>query len=405
MKGGKKMKAKQMMTLFYSLLGTIALLASPAMAAEPIKIANIEALSGPFEQFGNQSRVGFELGMAYATDGTMKLLDRPVEIIVKDSQIKPAIGKQLLTEAYKDDKVDLAVGPTSSAVAMAMLPVPMEFKKILVVEPAVSDTITGKDSNRYVFKTSRNSSHDAIGNALVIAKPGVHIATVAQDYTFGRTFVEKYKQACEAKGAKIVIEEFLPIKTVDFTASAQRIIKAMKDIKGEKYLFLNWAGKGSPLNKFHSMKLNEKYGIKLTTGGNILPVLKGYKPFAGMEGSGYYYHTNPQNQMNEWLIAEHKKRFKGMPPDFFNCGGFAAAIFVAEAIKKAGSTDTEKLIAAMEGMEWMTPKGKMIMRKEDHQALQSMFHFKLKVDPDVAWAVPELVKEQTIEELNIPLTR
>jgi branched-chain amino acid transport system substrate-binding protein len=53
----------------------------------------------------------------------------------------------------------------------------------------------------------------------------------------------------------------------------------------------------------------------------------------------------------------------------------------------------------------MTPKGKMIMRKEDHQALQSMFHFKLKVDPDVAWAVPALVKEQTIEELNIPLTR
>jgi branched-chain amino acid transport system substrate-binding protein len=288
---------------------------------------------------------------------------------------------------------------------MAMLPVPQEFKKILVVEPAVSDTITGKDSNRYVFKTSRNSSHDAIGNALVLARPGVSIATVAQDYTFGHTFVEKYKKAAEAKGAKIVIEEFLPIKTVDFTASSQRIIKAMKDLKGEKYLFLNWAGKGNPLKKFHAMKLDEKYGIKLTTGGNIIPALKGYKIFSGMEGSGYYYHTNPDNKMNDWLIAEHKKRFKGMPPDFFTCGGFAAAMFVTEAIKKAGSTDTETLIAAMEGLEWMTPKGKMIMRKEDHQALQSMFHFKLKVDPDVAWAVPQLVKVQTIEELNIPLTR
>jgi branched-chain amino acid transport system substrate-binding protein len=383
----------------------LVVLVLPAMSAEPIKIANIEALSGPFEQFGNQSKVGFQLGMEYYTKGTMQLIGRPVEIIVKDSQIKPAVGKQLLTEAYKDDQVDLAVGPTSSAVAMAMLPVAMEFKKVLVVEPAVSDTITGKDSNRYVFKTSRNSSHDAIGNALVLARPGVHVATVAQDYTFGRTFVEKYKKACEAKGAKIVIEEYLPIKTADFTASAQRIIKAMKDIKGEKYLFLNWAGKGSPLNKFHDMKLDEKYGIKLTTGGNIIPALKGYKPFAGMEGSGYYYHTNPKNEMNDWLIAEHKKRFKGMPPDFFVCGGFAAAVFVAQAIEKAGSTDTEKLIAAMEGMEWMTPKGKMIMRKEDHQALQVMYHFKLKVDPNVAWAVPELVKEQSIEELNIPLTR
>jgi branched-chain amino acid transport system substrate-binding protein len=53
----------------------------------------------------------------------------------------------------------------------------------------------------------------------------------------------------------------------------------------------------------------------------------------------------------------------------------------------------------------MTPKGKMIMRKQDHQALQAMFHFKLKVDPKAPWAVPELVKIQTIEDLNIPLTR
>jgi branched-chain amino acid transport system substrate-binding protein len=196
------------------------------------------------------------------------------------------------------------------------------------------------------------------------------------------------------------------MKTVDFTASAQRIIKAMKDLKGEKYLFLNWAGKGSPLNKFHQMKLDEKYGIRLTTGGNIIPVLKAYKAFPGMEGSAYYYHgLIKNNEMNDWLIAEHKKRFKGMPPDFFHCGGFAAAIFVAKAIEKAGSTDTEKLIAAMEGLEWMTPKGKMIMRKEDHQALQQQFHFKLRVDPNVAWAIPELVKVQTIKDLNIPLTR
>ena len=396
---------KKVSVLFLILIFVSGSLAVSSMAAEPIKIANIEALSGPFEQFGNQAKVGFQMGLEYYTKGTMELIGRPIEIIVKDSQIKPAVGKQLLTEAYKDDKVDLAVGPTSSAVAVAMLPVPLEFKKILVVEPAVSDAITGKDSNRYVFKTSRNSSHDAIGNALVLARPGVSVATVAQDYTFGRTFGEKYKAACEAKGAKVVIEEYLPMKTVDFTASAQRIIKAMKDLPGVKYLFLNWAGKGSPLNKFHSMKLDEKYGIKLTTGGNIIPGLKAFKAFPGMQGSAYYYHGMVQNPMNDWLIEEHKKRFKGMPPDFFHCGGFAAAIFVAKAIEKAGSTDTEALIAAMEGLEWETPKGKMIMRKEDHQALQSMFHFKLRVDPDVDWAIPELIKVQTIEELNIPLTR
>lgn len=399
------MKGKPIVKVCLLLIVAGSLFSSSALAEGPIKIAVIEALSGPFEQFGNQTLTGFKMGLEYATQNSMKLLGRPVKIIVKDTQIKPDVGKRLLTEAYKDDQVDLAVGPTSSAVAMAMLPVPQEFKKILVVEPAVADTVTGPESNRYVFKTSRNSSHDAIGNALVLARPGVNIAVVAQDYAFGRVFVEKYKKAVEEKGAKIVTEEFLPIKTIDFTAAAQRIVKAMKDVKGEKYLFLTWAGKGSPLNKFHGMLLDQKYGIKLTTGGNILPVLKAYKAFPGMEGSCYYYHEIPDNKMNDWLVTEYKKRHKGEPPDFFHCGGFAAAMFVATAIEKAGTTETEKLISTMEGLEWMTPKGKMIMRKEDHQALQAQFHFKLKVDPKVDWAVPELVRVQSIEDLNIPRTR
>ena len=128
----KRTKVKVIMFCFAVITIGLALSVPPATAAEPIKIANITALSGPFEQFGNQSRVGFKMGMEYATNGTMKLLGRSVEIIVRDSQIKPAVGKQLLTEAYKDDKVDLAVGPTSSAVAMAMLPVPADFFSLLV---------------------------------------------------------------------------------------------------------------------------------------------------------------------------------------------------------------------------------------------------------------------------------
>ena len=74
------------------------------------------------------------------------------------------------------------------------------------------------------------------------------------------------------------------------------------------------------------------------------------------------------------------------------------------AVAKAKSTDTEKLIAAMEGMEFDTPKGKMVFRKEDHQALQSMYHFKVRSDPAVAWAIPELVRELKIEDMEIPIT-
>lgn len=373
-----------------------------AFSAEPIKIAQVVGVTGPYEAYTKQSTDGFKMGLEYATNGTNMVLGRPIEVIIKDTQLKPDRGKQLLTEAYKDDKVDLAVGPVSSAVGLAMLPVAQEFKKILLVEPAVADSITGKAWNRYIFRTGRNSSQDAVSNAVAIAKPGVVIATLAQDYAFGRDGVAAYKEAAEAKGAKIIHEEYVPIKTADFTAPAQRIIRAMKDAKGDKYLFIIWAGKGNPLGKLHQMKLQEKYDIKLTSGGNILAALKLYKPLVGMEGATYYYYENPENEINDWLVKEHFKRFDA-PPDFFTCGGMSAALAVVGGLKKAGSTDTEKLIAAMEGMHFQTPKGEMVFRKEDHQALQSMFHFKIAAKPDVEWGIPELVRELTWQDMDIPI--
>ena len=82
----------------------------------------------------------------------------------------------------------------------------------------------------------------------------------------------------------------------------------------------------------------------------------------------------------------------------------SAAIAVVEALKRTkGDTNTNKLIAAMEGMSFQTPKGKMVFRKEDHQALQDMYHFKIKVDPAFAWGVPELVREIKAEEMQVPI--
>src|ERR1700736_5650654 len=122
----------------------------------------------------------------------------------------------------------------------------------------------------------------------------------------------------------------------------------------------------------------------------------------GMEGATYYYYDIPKNPVNDWLVAEHQKRFNA-PPDFFTAGGFSAAMATVAAVTKAKSTDTEKLIGAMEGLAFDTPKGKMIFRKEDHQALQSMYGFKIKVDPNVAWAIPELTKEIGISDMQVPI--
>lgn len=82
----------------------------------------------------------------------------------------------------------------------------------------------------------------------------------------------------------------------------------------------------------------------------------------------------------------------------------SAAIALVEALKKTGGdTATSKLIKTMEGMSFETPKGKMTFRAEDHQAMQSMYHFRIKVDPAFPWGVPELVREIKPEEVNVPI--
>ena len=93
-----------------------------------------------------------------------------------------------------------------------------------------------------------------------------------------------------------------------------------------------------------------------------------------MEGAAYYYYEHPEEPGERLAGRRAQEALQGAPPDFFTGGGFIAAMAVVTALKKTdGSTDTEKLIAAMEGMKFDTPKGKMIFRKEDHQALQPMY--------------------------------
>jgi len=106
--------------------------------------------------------------------------------------------------------------------------------------------------------------------------------------------------------------------------------------------------------------------------------------------------------MNDWLVAEHTKRYK-VPPDMFTAGGMAAAAAVVAALQKVPSGNGDQLVTAMEGMSFETPKGTMTFRKEDHQALQPMYHFRIKKDQKNEWDLLELVREIPASELPLPV--
>ena len=133
----RKMNLRKIVFCLTGVAMAVAFAVSPAIAADPIKIGIIQGLSGPYEIYGKAEVTGFKMGLEYFTKGTNKIIGRDVKLLVEDTQLKAARAKMLLTKLYSDDKVDLAIGPTSSGVALAILPVAQQFKKILIVDDKV----------------------------------------------------------------------------------------------------------------------------------------------------------------------------------------------------------------------------------------------------------------------------
>ena len=203
------------MKRFFTALAISAAVLAGAVAAraDDLKVALIHGRTGPLEAYAKQTETGLRLGFEYATKGTMEIDGRKIVILTKDDQGKPDLAKSALTEAYEDDGVDIAIGTTSSPATIAMLPIAEEHKKILIVEPAVADQITGDKWNRYIFRTGRNSSQDAISNAVAIGAPGVSIAVLGVDNAFGRDGVAAFKSALAKTGATLTDRTIVLIRT------------------------------------------------------------------------------------------------------------------------------------------------------------------------------------------------
>jgi len=376
--------------------------AGTAHANKPdLKLGHVYGISGAMEKYARTLKEGLDMGFEYMTEGKNVIQGRKITVIEKDTQLKADLGRSLAAEAFGDDKVDLMLGPLSSGVVLAVLPIAEEYKKIMIAEGASND-ITGKDWNRYVFRISRNADHDAVANALAVAGPNTYFGGIGQDYTFGHDGISAFEDAVKPVGGEMVIKEFVPMGTKDFTANIQRLLDALKDKPGKKYIFPYWSGGGSPVGAIMDTDPS-RFGIQMILGGNILDVLKGYKRYAGSPGGTYYYYNLPENEVNDFLVIENYKRF-GTPPDFFTAQGFGEAQFIYAALTKTkGETDTETLIQAMRGLKFMTPKGEVEMRAQDHQAMQAMYAVVYRDNPEYEWADNELVKEITKEEQTIPI--
>lgn len=366
-------------------------------APKVIKIGMVTSKTGALQAYGEQTIRGFEMGLNYYTKGTNKIGDTEIQFIVEDSETKPEVAKQKAIKLFEEDKIDILVGSASSSDALAILPLAEEYKKVMVVEPAVADAITGTAWNRYIFRTGRNSSQDAASAAAAIGKKGAKLGIFAPDSAFGHGGADAFKLAAAKLGAEIVFEAYPPADSTDFTAQIQQMVSAKPEA-----VYVVWAGANSPWKAFMDLKVQEK-GIKLSTGAPDIAALKTMWDNVGMDGFSVYYHGLPKNAVNDWMIKTAKEKYNTVP-DLFDAGGFASAMAILTALEKTqGSADAEKLISTMEGMSFETPKGTMTFRKEDHQALQVIYSIKLEKKDGFDYPVPVLVRELSPEETAPPI--
>jgi len=366
-----------MMVIALTFLGTPNIaIASP----EPIKIGVITDRSGSLASYGEMEVNGLYLGIEYATDGTFKVLDRDVQIIVEDSVGNPTQATSKATKLILDNGVDFLQGCASSACASAVQAVAEEYSVIFMVAPAADEKITGEGLNRYTFRTASNTWHDAFtGGPFAVAYLGKTFAFLAPDYSWGYSTVDTWSYAIEKAGGEVIHVEYAPATTVNFAPYLNRIISADPDV-----LIPVWAGSGS-LYLFPTMSDLGIYDLmNVTSGIGDLFSLQFLEVAMNFTGMTKYAYTLPNNTVNDWLVNTwrtkydagtlHVKTSLTLPvPDLFVASAFAAGQAIVYAIEEAESTDTEDLIPVLEGLNFTSPKGPMYIRPEDHQALQSMY--------------------------------
>ena len=381
-----------------------ALLAGAAAArADDLKIALIHGRTGPLEAYAKQTETGLRLGFEYATKGTMEIDGRKIVIITKDDQGKPDLAKSALTEAYEDDGADIAIGTTSSPATIAMLPIAEEHKKILIVEPAVADQITGDKWNRYIFRTGRNSSQDAISNAVAIGAPGVSIAVLGVDNAFGRDGVAAFKTALAKTGATLAAEGYHARHDDGLHRGRAEDIRRPEGQTREKIDLDGMGRRDQPARQARRPRSR--------------PLRHRIRRRGQHSADSSFLQALPRPGRRRLLLLrpaeepDQRLARRRTPEALQRAAGLlhlrrVRRRDVGRRRGREGQIDRFGEADLRDGRDVRSrpPKERgMIFPQGGSPGVQSMYAFKIKVDPDVKWAIPELVRELKIEDMDIPI--
>jgi branched-chain amino acid transport system substrate-binding protein len=339
--------------------------ANGSAAASPVRVGIVYSRTGLLSHYGAQYRQGLLLGLQYATKGTGRVNGRPIRFTFVDDAGDPAkavaAATDLIGRGYK-----IIGGSTSSGVALQVAPLAAQNRILNISGPAATDAITGV--NRYTFRSGRQSFQDVLAAKNILGRTtGRRIVVFAQDTAFGQGNVAAVRAVLGGAG-HTVSSILVPLSAQDFTPFAQRANQANPDL-----LFVAWAGTTAPAMWRALEQQGVIRGTTVATGLAERATWGSYVP--GINFLSHYVAEAPKNKVNTWL----KKRMarQNQVPDIFTPDGFVAAQMIVRAVSRGGD-DVERMIRALEGWQFIGPKGAQRIRQADHAMLQPMFQVRTR---------------------------
>ena len=359
--------------LLVGVLAVAALVLVPAHAqAENIKVGIIDCYSGPPAVYANDALNGFKLALEEIN--AKGVLGKKIEFATRDTKFKVDIALNMAKELVLREKVDVLVGTINSGAALAVSAAVAKKEKVpFITWISKSENITGAKGHRYVFSCGENTAMAGkAGGVALSKKPYVKYWIAGDDYEYGHAIGDAAWK--NLKALKPEVELIGKSWWKPGEPDLSPYITAILNAKPDAVIFCT--GGRSMTNVLKVIKatgMAEKVAIWVHTGTDHA-VLKplGEEAPVGVMGTMDYHFYYPETPSNKAFVEKFEKAY-GSPPGFPAFHGYITAQFIANAYIKAGLKDTEKFIDALEGLEVMSPVGKLQMRACDHQVILPMY--------------------------------
>ncbi|PSO23429.1 ABC transporter substrate-binding protein [Bradyrhizobium sp. MOS002] len=368
-KSGSTLKISRR-TALAGLSASAALLAMPRLgraADETIRIGFPTPLTGPFAAEARDQVKCAELAVKLANDKG-GIGGRKVELLVRDDKLNAGEAATRTLELIEKDKVHAVVGALSSAVQLAVNEV-TRARGVIYVSISQSDTINeAKDFSKYTFHEALNPHMTTAAVARQTLKKGMKVAHLVADYAYGHEMLRGFKRAQTAIGADNVGEILHPFGAADYSTFMPRLMSLRPDV-----LCISNFGR----DQANAIKQAVDFGVKQQM-KIVVPVILhnqrlavGPDVFEGVVGgANYYWGLETQSKSAAAFNAAFKAANGGAIPTDYGAYGYAGVGSLLAAMQTAGGTDTDKVVDALEKLQYDLTKGPQHYRKCDHQSVQ-----------------------------------